>query len=155
MRLDDLHFRAAFATDAGAIAALVRAAYAKWVPLIGREPRPMTADYALAVSLHDFDLAIAGGQLVGLIETERREDHLWIENVAVLPAAQGRGLGRLLLARAEDAARRFGLNSLRLLTSAAFAENIALYERVGYRITHTEPFMGGTTVYMARALGPE
>lgn len=150
--MDDLHFRAALPTDAGVIRDLVRAAYAKWVPLIGREPRPMVADYALAVTQHDFDLATAGGELVGLVETERREDHLWIENLAVLPAAQGRGLGRRLLSRAEDAARRAGLLSLRLLTNAAFAENIALYERVGYRITHTEPFMGGTTVYMTREL---
>jgi len=35
--------------DASAIRALTREAYAKWVPVIGREPKPMMADYAKAV----------------------------------------------------------------------------------------------------------
>ena len=34
--------RRATPRDAEAVRALTRAAYAKWVPLIGREPRPMT-----------------------------------------------------------------------------------------------------------------
>ena len=36
--------------DVRAIRELSRAAYAKWVPLIGREPWPMTADYGRAVA---------------------------------------------------------------------------------------------------------
>ncbi|HZY55656.1 MAG TPA: GNAT family N-acetyltransferase, partial [Reyranella sp.] len=39
-----LAFRSAAPGDAAAIRALVRAAYAKWVPVLGREPRPMQAD---------------------------------------------------------------------------------------------------------------
>ena len=35
--------------DAGAIRSLTRAAYAKWVPVIGREPMPMQADYYLSL----------------------------------------------------------------------------------------------------------
>ena len=38
--------------DAPAIRDLTRAAYAKWVPVIGREPKPMGADYDLAVRAH-------------------------------------------------------------------------------------------------------
>ena len=36
--------RQAVPADAPAIRELTRAAYAKWIPLIGREPKPMTAD---------------------------------------------------------------------------------------------------------------
>jgi hypothetical protein len=39
--------------DAVAIQRLTREAYAKWVPIIGREPKPMTVDYAEAVMLFD------------------------------------------------------------------------------------------------------
>jgi hypothetical protein len=39
-----VELRQATAADAGAIRDLTREAYAKWVPLIGREPKPMTAD---------------------------------------------------------------------------------------------------------------
>lgn len=41
------HFvlRLAEASDAAAVTAIVRDAYSRWVPVIGREPRPMRADY--------------------------------------------------------------------------------------------------------------
>ena len=48
-----LPLRRARVEDAAAIRALSRAAYGKWVPLIGREPKPMTADYGKAVREHD------------------------------------------------------------------------------------------------------
>ncbi|MBN9315796.1 MAG: GNAT family N-acetyltransferase [Devosia sp.] len=150
----DLSVRPATPGDAAAIRDLVLAAYAKWVPLIGREPRPMSADYDASVREHEFDLVLEGERLVGLIEMVLRDDHLWIENVAVSPSAQGRGIGRQLLARAEDRARRAGRTETRLLTNGAFAANISLYERVGYVVTHTEPYLGGVTVYMTKQLAP-
>jgi hypothetical protein len=39
--------------DAVAIQRLTRKAYAKWVPIIGCQPKPMTVDYAEAVMLFD------------------------------------------------------------------------------------------------------
>ena len=50
--------------DASAIRALTREAYAKWVPVIGREPKPMMADYAEAVQKHRIDLLYLDGELV-------------------------------------------------------------------------------------------
>jgi GNAT superfamily N-acetyltransferase len=146
-------FRLAGPGDVPAITALVRAAYGKWVPLIGREPMPMRTDYAQAIGQHRFDLVVEGDRLVGLIETEPRDGHLWIENVCVLPEVQGRGIGRRLLAHAEIMAKNSGLPQTRLLTNAAFADNIALYKRVGYVVDREEPFMNGITVYMSKALG--
>ncbi|HEX4196720.1 MAG TPA: GNAT family N-acetyltransferase [Caulobacteraceae bacterium] len=141
--------RVATAADVPAIAALVRAAYARWVPLIGREPLPMQADYDAAVREHAIDLLYDDGELVGLIETIARPDHLFIENLAVRPQSQGRGFGRHLLAHAEDKARHLGRDELRLLTNAAFEANIRLYEATGYRIDRRENFMGGVTVHMS------
>jgi ribosomal protein S18 acetylase RimI-like enzyme len=148
----DLPLRTATTTDADAIRDLVRAAYARWVPLIGREPRPMLVDYAQAIRQHRIDLLVDGAEIVGLIETALRDDHLWIENVAVSPAEQGRGHGRRLLAHAEQLAVAAGRGELRLLTNAAFESNVALYRRVGYDVTHCEPFMGGTTLYLSKIL---
>jgi hypothetical protein len=54
--------------DAPAVRQLVREAYTKWVPVLGREPMPMRADYDLAVREHEVDLAYVGGELAGLIE---------------------------------------------------------------------------------------
>lgn len=150
-----LEIRRAVPEESAAIRDLVRAAYAKWVPVIGREPLPMRADYARAVREHEIDLLCENGRLLGLIETMRREGYLWIENVAVDPAQQDRGLGRRLLAHAEAKARAAGLAELRLLTNQAFAANVVLYERLGYRIDRREPFQGGTTVHMSKRLAGE
>ncbi|MER9953484.1 GNAT family N-acetyltransferase [Mesorhizobium australicum] len=147
-----IRFRPAATADAATIRNIVRAAYAKWVPVIGREPLPMRADYDKAVAEHPFELAVEDGRLVGMIETTLADDHLWIENVCVAPEAQGRGIGRLVLERAETKAREAGRPELRLLTNGAFEANVSLYKRHGYTIDREEPFMNGVTVYMSKRL---
>jgi len=146
-----LDLRQAVAADAAAVKALTRAAYAKWVPLIGREPKPMGTDYEAAIRNHRIDLASWEGRLAGLIETIRHADHLLIENVAVDPAFQGRGIGRALMAHAEQLARAQGLNEIRLYTNGKFEANIALYLRLGYRIDREEvlPLLG-IAVHMSK-----
>jgi hypothetical protein len=83
--------RRATIADAVTVRELTRAAYAKWVPLLGREPRPMTADYDAAVRDHLIDLLHGGGEAVALLEVAPKADHLLSGNVAVGPAQQGRG----------------------------------------------------------------
>ena len=149
---DRVELRQAKATDATAIRDLTRSAYAKWVPLIGREPKPMTADYEAAVRSHRFDLAYVEGTLAALIETIREPDHLLVENVAVSPAFQGRGLGRRLMAHAETLAKAAGFSEVRLYTNQRFAENIALYRRLGYAVDREEDVKVGIVVHMSKRL---
>jgi ribosomal protein S18 acetylase RimI-like enzyme len=144
--------RRAVATDAPAIRDLTRSAYAKWVPLIGREPLPMTVDYAEAVRKHRFDLLYVDGTLAALIETVAESDHLLIENVAVSPPFQRRGLGRKLLAHAETLAASLGFSEIRLYTNKRFDENLQLYSRLGYRVDKEEEFMGGLVVHMSKRI---
>src|SRR5882724_5047913 len=113
--------RRAAQADAASVRALTRAAYAKWIALINREPLPMTADYDRAVAQHLIDLWEEGGELLALIEVIPAEDHLLIENIAVRPDQQGRGIGGRLLDHAEGLARSLGLHEMRLYTNAAFA----------------------------------
>ena len=147
-----MEMRQATAADAGAIRELTRQAYAKWAPLIGREPKPMTANYDEAVAKHRFDLLYIDGTLAALIETIREADHLLVENVAVSPAFQGRGLGRKLMAHAEVLAREQGFGTIRLYTNQRFAENIALYRRLGYRIDREEDVKVGIVTHMSKRL---
>ena len=144
--------RQAVATDASAIRDLTRAAYAKWVPRIGREPKPMTADYDAAVRTHRFDLLYAGDALAALIETIAETDHLLIENVAVSPAFQGHGYGRILMAHAEALAASAGFHEVRLYTNKLFDENVRLYLRLGYRIDREEVVAAGTAVHMSKVI---
>ncbi|MBW6396819.1 GNAT family N-acetyltransferase [Roseomonas sp. HJA6] len=144
--------RRATPADAEEIRAITRAAYARWVPVIGREPLPMQADYHEALRKHRFDLLLRGLHILALIETDLREDHLWIENIAVRPEEQGRGLSHRLIAHAEGLAREAGRGEMRLLTNAAFGQNVAMYERRGFAVTARADFLNGVTVFMTKGL---
>ena len=145
-----IELRRAAAADAAAIRTLVRQAYAKWVPLIGREPLPMTADYDRAVLEHRIDLLLVEGALAGLIETVDEGDQLLIENLAVAPAFQRRGLGRMLLTHAEQLARDAGKPRLRLYTNRRFEENVRLYSSLGYAIDREEDLGFAVAVHMSK-----
>ena len=147
------NLRRAVAADVAAVRTLTRAAYSKWVPVIGREPMPMVADYERAVREHRIDLLHVDGSLAALIETIAHADHLLIQNVAVSPDFQGRGFGRQLLAHAEQLAASIGHNEVRLYTNKLFAANIVLYGRLGYRVDREEEFKGGIAVHMSKRLG--
>ena len=145
--------RRATIADAVTVREVTRAAYAKWVPILGREPRPMTADYDAALREHLIDLLHVGGDAVALIEMAPKPDHLLIVNVAVLPAHQGRGHGRALMAHAEVVARSLNLREVRLYTNALFAENLRLYNQLGYRVDREEQHpQFGVAVHMSKRL---
>jgi GNAT superfamily N-acetyltransferase len=136
--------------DAADVRELTRSAYAKWVPLIGREPKPMQADYDEAIRKHRIDLLHVDGELAALIETIDEPDHLLVENVAVAPAFQRRGLGLKLMAHAEQLAASLGYREIRLYTNKLFSENVQLYLKLGYRVDREEIIPAGTVVHMSK-----
>jgi ribosomal protein S18 acetylase RimI-like enzyme len=144
--------RRAGPSDAAAIAALSREAYAKWVPVIGRAPKPMAADYDVAVREHLIDLLEEDGELIALVECIREPDHLLIENLAVSPAQQSKGHGHRLMAHVEALARSLGYEEVRLYTNKLFAANVAFYRKLGYRIGGESAFKGGFIVHMSRRI---
>ena len=147
-----LQLRATIA-DAANVRALTRSAYAKWVPVIRREPTPMTADYNRAVADHIIDLWEEGRQLLALIEVIPASDHLLIENIAVRPDQQGKGLGGMLLLHAEGLARSLGFDEIQLYTNAAFASNLSFYSRRGYEECRRAIVVpGSVTVFMRKRL---
>lgn len=150
-----IELRQAKRSDVAAIRHLTRQAYAKWVPLIGREPKPMTADYERAVQRHRFDLLSSDGLLAALIETIDEGEHLVIENLAVAPSFQRQGLGRFLLAHTEQLATRLSRPRIRLYTNKRFVENIRFYELAGYQIDREEDVGFGISVHMSKAVAPK
>jgi GNAT superfamily N-acetyltransferase len=139
--------------DAAAIAALVNRAYEKYVDRIGRKPRPMTADYDKAVAAHQMWVVEDAGAIAAALELIPEKDVPLIENIAVDLAHQGTGLGRTLLAFAEDEARRQGYAALRLYTNEKMTENIAIYAHCGYRKIGRRTRRDFTVVFMRKALG--
>jgi ribosomal protein S18 acetylase RimI-like enzyme len=128
-------------------------AYAKWVEVTPRKPRPMTADYNEAFEKHRFDCLYYKGIMVGLLETSIEDDELMVVNVAVDPAYQGLGYGVRLMRYAEGLARAAKLSGTRLYTNKLMRENIVLYERLGYRFEkETYHDHGTVAVHMTRPL---
>ena len=145
--------RRATAEDADQLTALARAAYARHVPVIGREPMPMTADWAKLLSEQEIWIVDGptGGALASLA-LDVQSDHVMIWSVAVAPAQQKRGLGRRLMALAETRARALQRAELRLFTNARMEGNIALYRRLGYQETRREQLPDRVLVHMSKAV---
>jgi ribosomal protein S18 acetylase RimI-like enzyme len=127
--------RAARLEDAAVIGDLVRVSYAKYVERLGREPAPMLEDYAALIEAGEVWVLVEGEEVLGVLVMRAAEDHLFVDNVAVAPGHQGRGLGRELVAFAEQRAKREGLGEIRLYTNEKMWENLAVYEKLGFEET--------------------
>jgi ribosomal protein S18 acetylase RimI-like enzyme len=138
--------------DVPAIRAVVEAAYSKWIPLIGRKPMPMTADYAALVAAGTVRVLRDGAAVIGVLVLVDEPDHLLLENVCVAPERQGQGIGLRLLEFTEAEARRRGYSEVRLYTNVKFEANIALYRRHGYEETHRAGQDGFERVFMRKRL---
>ncbi|AWM89285.1 GNAT family N-acetyltransferase [Microvirga sp. 17 mud 1-3] len=138
--------------DRAAIEAIVEAAYAPYIPRIGRKPGPMLDDYEILIADGRVHVLVDGGIVRGLVVLIPDGDALLLDNVAVDPRAQGRGYGRMLLNFAEAEARRTGVRTLRLYTNEAMTENIALYGRLGFVETHRAVEKGLRRIYMTKVL---
>ncbi len=138
MKTPELNLRRAGPADAAAIKLLAERAYAKWVPVLGRPPAPMSADYAVMLEDHRIDLHEVDGALAGSIATRLADGFLFIESLAVDPDWQGRGLGRALLGHAEELAREAGKAEIQLLTNAKMAANVTYYQGLGYDVFERE-----------------
>ncbi len=148
-----IKIRVAVAGDLAAVQALVDAAYAPYIPRLGRAPGPMSDDYAAAIAQRQVHLLEIDVMLAGLLVLIAEPEALLIDNIAVAPAFQGQDLGRRLMAFAEQTAKQRGLDRLRLYTNELMTENIGWYTRLGFHETHRAVQAGFRRVYMSRELG--
>jgi ribosomal-protein-alanine N-acetyltransferase len=79
-----------------------------------------------------FLIAEAHGKIVGYLVARAVGDEAEILDVAVAPAAQGRGIGRALLADALQALRRLGARRAYLEVRASNAAAQRLYRSLGF-----------------------
>ncbi|HJZ46410.1 MAG TPA: GNAT family N-acetyltransferase [Roseiflexaceae bacterium] len=150
--MPDIAIRRASPGDADIISSITDAAYAKYVPLLGRKPQPMTADYQQILAVHPVWMMWIDEHPAGVLVLLHEPDAMLIYSVAVAPAYQKRGHGRRLLEWAEAEARRSGYAQIRLFTNALMTQNIALYTQLGYTETSREPYQGLTLVHMRKPI---
>ena len=139
--------------EAGILHALVPLAYSPWEAIVGRRPQPMDEDYAARIRAGQAWVFDDHG-VVALVILEPGEGWLLLENVAVHPEHQGKGLGGQMIAFAATEARRRGARELRLFTHVLMTSNIARYTHLGFRETHREKVLGYDRVFMTLDLLP-
>lgn len=138
--------------DAPAIARCVDAAYRRYVARIGKPPGPMLDDYAEVIARRRVFVVRAGTAIAGVLVLIESEAGILLDNVAVDPQCQGRGLGRRLIAFAEREARALGHAALDLYTHESMHENIALYRALGYVETGRREERGYSRLYLRKEL---
>jgi len=144
--------RNAAADDVARIGAIARAAYALYIPRIGREPAPMAADFVAEVAASRVVVIEAAGSVRGYMIAWPEPDAYFIENIAVHPESQGDGLGRRLIDHAVAEAEKLKLPALRLYTNVLMTENLSMYAHIGFVETHRVVEKGFHRVYMRRSL---
>jgi GNAT superfamily N-acetyltransferase len=125
------------------VTALVDAAYSKWIPVIGRKPAPMLADYEKLIADGVVYVITSEAQILGGLVIWPIEDAMLIENICVHPGQQRGGIGRQLMDFAEQKAHEAGFDLMRLYTNEKFEANIAYYRKLGYVETHRETTADG------------
>lgn len=144
--------RKAEPADVSAVQELVAAAYQHYIVRLGKPPGPMRADYERLIRQRFVWVLDVQNVVGGVLVVIPHDTHLLLENVAVAPEFQGRGLGRLLIETAEQMAMRLGVPEVRLYTNVAMTENIALYQKLGYEETHRAQHGGYTRVFFRKTL---
>jgi len=125
--------------DLDAVTALQQSAYAPMAEIAGGAPLPLRVDYADILAEMEVWLVCAPDEppLAALI-LEHQPDAMLVWSVAVAPAGQSSGLGRRLLAFAEERARKAGRDLMRLYTNLKFERNRSIYRQFGYRDVREE-----------------
>jgi ribosomal protein S18 acetylase RimI-like enzyme len=82
-----------------------------------------------------------GGKLLGCVYLEQTGRELYLGMLTVAPDVQTAGIGKRLLAEAEQTGKRLGCQKVTMTVLTQRRELIAWYERRGYRSTgETKPF---------------
>lgn len=146
--------RQAVTEDEAAIRACAESAYARYVAAIGRKPAPMVADFAAQIAAGQVHVATDEGDgLQGFVVFFPKQDHMFLENVAVQPTAAGRGIGKSLIRFCEEEARRLGLGAVHLYTNEKMTENLSIYPHLGYTEVGRRTEEGFNRVFFEKRLG--
>jgi predicted N-acetyltransferase YhbS len=131
--------RPATADDTARIAALVNAAF-RVERFFVEGDRTSTGEVAAMMGRGAFLLAEDGGALVGCVYVEPRGESAYLGLLSVDPARQASGVGRSLVAAAEDHGRRAGCRRMDMLIVNLRTELPPFYRRLGYAESGTAPF---------------
>ena len=147
--------------DAEEIASVLAHAFAEFKPLYSPSGFSATVagPSAVLVRMHEGPVwvAVSDHHIVGTAAAVKRATGVYVRGMAVIPAARGLGIGRLLLQEAELFAIDCGSRRLFLSTTPFLSRAIQLYSFFGFRPTVDGPAdLFGTPLFtMEKLLGHE
>lgn len=120
---------------------------------MGKNPAPMVADFQSQIEAGLIHVATNDdNRLVGFAVLFRKEDCMFLENVAVFPNQQGKGIGAALMEHFETKARQQGLTLLELYTNEKMTENMALYAHLGFSVSERRQEDGFNRIYFRKTI---
>lgn len=148
------------ASDAGQVLTVQRAAFVTEALIYGDpDMAPLTQTLEeVAYELRDNLGCVAEleGRIVGAARAVASGDLLLVGRIAIAPDQQGSGIGSRLLEAVEQRGRESGCREAELFTGSLSEQNIALYERLGYRERERVPQGDGTAqVFLRKELLPD
>ena len=110
----------------------------------------MRVDVTSAMTKGSISIAKIDSELVGFAIHYEQGDCEQLENIAVLPSHQAKGIGKQLLQHIEQISKNKGKSRIELYTNELMHENIAIYTHLGYTETHRKTEDGFSRVYFAK-----
>ncbi|HET9221356.1 MAG TPA: GNAT family N-acetyltransferase [Roseiflexaceae bacterium] len=147
-----ISIRLARASEAEAIASAILQSFVEYRASYTPDGFAVTTPAADTIRgrLHEGPVWVARRQdvIVGTVSAAPKGAACYVRSMAIVPAARGLGLGRLLLERVEAFAASQGHTYLLLSTTPFLARAIRLYEQVGFRRTADGPHdLYGTALF--------
>ena len=147
-----IEIRPAVPGDANEIRAIVDGAYRIYLGRMDQPPGPMLDDYGVRIDNGEAYLLLLDTAAAAVLVLIECDGYLLLDNVAVPPEHQGKGLGRRLVDFAEAEARDRGYAEIRLYTHVAMEANVGYYENLGWQETHRAEQAGYQRIFMRKSL---
>ena len=144
-------------TDDARLRLIARAAYAHYTARMDRDPAPMHADFAAHLNADIVFVAVDAmrmvqGYTVLMLDRQASNGGWLLDNIAVHPDEQGKGIGRLLMQQCEAFLRGQDVTSYQLYTNEVMHENIDWYRGLGFVEVERRVENGFRRVYMQKRL---
>jgi len=130
-------------------------AYSVYLPFMDCPPAPMVADFARHLAedtVFVAEDAQAPGRILGYAILIKSENRWLLDNIAVDPEVQRRGVGSALIAHCEGVLRTRQAKAYEIYTNVIMTKNIEWYAAIGFVETGRRLEDGFSRVYFQKDL---
>jgi len=126
-------------SDLANVEACIEAAYRPYVEQIGVEMAPLKEDYSTLIAKGVVSIIRnTSGEFVGVLVLYAKDDHILIDNVAIMPTWQRKQIllevGAYIISIAEEV----GVSLVRAFTNVMLERNVSLYQKIGMKVDRYE-----------------